>query len=84
MNEPEPSPGRELGVGYKYVAMGMQFAGGIVLFMAAGWGLDRWLHLTPVFTIAGTLLGGVLSFLSVYRRLQADIQANKRDRGNRV
>jgi ATP synthase protein I len=62
--------------------MGMQFAGGIVLFMAAGWGLDRWLHWTPVLTVAGTLLGAVLGFLSVYRRLQADIDASKRERGN--
>jgi len=83
LSEPESGPGRELGVGYKYVAMAMQFAGGIVLFLAAGWALDRWLHSTPVFTVAGTLLGAVLGFVSVYRRLQADIEAAKRERHQR-
>ncbi len=79
MNEPERAPGRELGEGYKYVAMGMQFAGGIILFMAAGFGLDRWLHLMPVFTVTGTLAGSVLSFLVVYRKLQAETNARKRN-----
>jgi F0F1-type ATP synthase assembly protein I len=81
LNDPERAPGRELGEGYKYVALGMQFAGGILMFMAAGWGLDRWLHLTPVFTIAGTLVGAVLSFLVVYRKLQAETEARKRKAG---
>jgi len=68
----EPAPGRELGVGYKYVGLGCTFAGGIVLFMAGGWALDHWLRLTPLFTIIGTLLGAVLSFLHVYWRLLAE------------
>lgn len=70
--QPEPAPGRELGLGYKYVSLGCTFAGGIVAFMAGGWALDRWLGLTPLFTIIGTLLGAVLSFLHVYWRLQAE------------
>ena len=77
---PDPSPNRELGEGYKYVAMGMQFAGGIIMFMAAGWALDRWLKLTPILTIAGTLVGAVLSFLSVYLRLTAEQDARKRQK----
>jgi F0F1-type ATP synthase assembly protein I len=63
---------RELGEGYKYVSLGLTFAGGIILFMGLGLLLDRWLHLLPLFTIAGTVIGAVLSFLSVYRKLQAD------------
>jgi F0F1-type ATP synthase assembly protein I len=59
-------------VGYKYVSLGFTFAGGIVLFMVGGWALDRWLRLTPLFTIIGTLLGAVLSFLHVYWRLIAE------------
>lgn len=69
--------GRAIGEGYKYVSLGMTFAGGIILFMAAGLLLDRWLHVLPLFTVAGTLIGAVLSFLSVYRKLQADERRNK-------
>jgi F0F1-type ATP synthase assembly protein I len=65
------------GLGHKYLALGFRFAGGVILFMLAGLALDRWLGLTPVGTIAGTLLGAVLSFLSVYREL-ADDEAKAR------
>ena len=71
--------GRALGEGYKYVSLGMTFAGGIILFMAVGFLLDRWLNLLPLFTVAGTLGGAVLSFISVYRKLQADERRNKMD-----
>jgi F0F1-type ATP synthase assembly protein I len=71
MKEPLESP-RELGEGYKYVSLGLTFAGGIILFMGMGFLLDRWLGWMPVLTVAGTLLGAVLSFLNVYWKLQAD------------
>jgi len=77
---PPPAPGRELGVGYKYVGLGCTFAGGIVSFMAGGWALDHWLRLTPLFTIIGTLLGAVLSFLHVYWRLMAENREGDRSR----
>ena len=57
---------------YRYASLGMTFAGGIVLFMAAGYGLDRWIGTLPFGTVVGTLAGAVLSFLSVYRRIMAD------------
>jgi F0F1-type ATP synthase assembly protein I len=72
--------GRALGEGYKYVSLGMTFAGGIILFMALGFLLDRWLNVLPLFTVAGTLGGAVLSFISVYRKLQADERRNKMDK----
>lgn len=75
---PEPGSNRELGEGYKYVAMGLQFAGGIIMFMAGGFAVDRWLKLTPIFTVTGTLVGAVLSFLSVYTRLTAEQDARRR------
>lgn len=75
----EPSPGREIGEGYKYVSIGMTFAGGIILFMAAGFWIDRWLGLMPLFTIVGTLAGSTLSFLNVYRKLKLD-EAKRRAR----
>jgi F0F1-type ATP synthase assembly protein I len=65
-------------VGYKYVSLGCTFAGGIVLFMVGGWALDRWLRLTPLFTIMGTLVGAVLSFLHVYWRLIAEGRSKDR------
>lgn len=73
--EPE-SPEQAIGKGYKYVAAALRFAGGIVVFLLAGLGLDRWLHTTPLFLLTGTVLGAVLGFLSVYRELMAD-QANR-------
>ena len=78
--QPEPAPGRELGEGYKYVSLGCTFAGGIVVFMAGGWALDRWLELTPLFTIMGTFVGAVLSFLHVYWRLQAETRKDPKSR----
>ena len=78
--EPESGPGREIGEGYKYVSLGMTFAGGTILFMAAGFWLDRWLGLMPLFTIVGTLGGAALSFLAVFRRLQADEVEHEKDR----
>ena len=71
MKEPSGSS-RELGEGYKYVSLGLTFAGGIILFMGVGFLLDRWLGWMPVLTVAGTLIGAVMSFLNIYWKLQAD------------
>ena len=65
-------PDKGMALGQKYFAVGLRFAGGIIMFMLGGLGLDRWLHTVPLFTIAGTLIGAVLSFMSVYRELVAD------------
>jgi F0F1-type ATP synthase assembly protein I len=73
--------GREMGEGYKYVSLGLTFAGGIIFFMAVGLGLDRLLNLMPVFTITGTLVGAVLSFLTVYRKLQAEERQRREQKG---
>lgn len=77
---PERTPARELGEGYTYVALGCTFAAGVVLFVLVGLLLDRWLGLTPLFTIVGTLVGAVLSFLHVYWKLQAEAEARRRRR----
>ncbi len=70
--EPETGPKSGYGQGEKYLGLGIRFAGGVVMFMLAGYGLDRWLGWTPIGTVTGTLLGACLSFLSVYRELMAD------------
>ncbi len=61
-----------MGEGYKYVSLGLTFAGGIIFFMGIGFALDRWLGWMPLLTVTGTLLGAVLSFLNIYWKLQAD------------
>lgn len=76
--EPKSGPGKQYGEGYKYVSYGLTFAGGIIVFMLVGLWLDRRLGVVPLFTVAGTLIGGVLSFLSVYRRLEAERTGQRR------
>ena len=71
----------EVGAGYRYVSVGLMFAGGILLFMGLGYALDRWVGTMPFGTVTGTLVGAVLSFLSVYRRLMADAAKEKQDAG---
>lgn len=71
MKEPTDTS-RGTGEGYRYVSLGFTFAAGIIFFMGMGWLLDRWLGFTPFLTVAGTLVGALLSFLNVYWRLLAD------------
>jgi ATP synthase protein I len=73
--------GRELGEGYKYVSLGLMFAGGIVAFLLLGFGLDRWLGTTPLFILIGTFLGTVLSFLTVYRKLEEEARQRREQKG---
>lgn len=65
-------PDTGMALGQKYFAAGLRFAGGIVLFVLLGVALDRWLGITPLGVMLGTVVGAVLSFLSVYRELLAD------------
>jgi F0F1-type ATP synthase assembly protein I len=68
------APGQDEGLrtAYRYAGLGMQFAGGTLMFAGVGFLLDRWLHILPALTVLGMLVGGVLSFLSVYRKVMAD------------
>lgn len=77
------APDQGVGEGYRYASLGLAFAGGILLFMGAGYALDRWLGTLPWLTLAGTLVGSVLSFLSVYRRLMADEARDRRERAGK-
>jgi len=76
---PEKRPPQELGTGYKYVSLGMSFGLGIVLFMGLGFLLDRWLKVSPAFTVVGTLFGAVVSFIWVYHKLRADEQQYEKE-----
>lgn len=61
-----------MGKGYKYLAAGLRFAGGTVVFLLVGLWLDRRLKISPLLTVAGALLGAFLGGLSMYRELAAD------------
>ncbi len=78
--KPETHTSQEVGAGYKYVSLGITFAGGIILFMGVGYWLDRRFGLTPLGTVSGTLIGAFLSFMVVYRRLQLDAQRERERR----
>lgn len=70
MGQREPHHG--LREGTQYLSAALRFAGGTILFLFVGLGLDRWLHTTPFLTVGGALLGAALSFLSVYREFAGD------------
>ena len=66
------TPEQSIGKGYKYLAAGLRFAGGTVLFLLIGLWLDRKLGTSPLLTLIGALLGAFLGGLSMYRELIAD------------
>ena len=68
---------RGFGQGYEYVAVGFTFAFAILLFGAAGWLVDGWLHTRPLFAIAGAFLGGFGGFMNIYYRVKRDTEAQK-------
>jgi len=81
--KPDPGSNREVGDGYRYVALGITFGLGIVLFMGAGYGLDRWLGWTPWLTLLGTVVGSVLSFVNVYAKREAERRQDARSKKDR-
>lgn len=70
----------ELRGAYKYASLGMQFAFGTLFFAGLGFLLDRWLGILPAFTVAGLLVGGGLSFFSIYRRVMKDTEEARSER----
>jgi F0F1-type ATP synthase assembly protein I len=78
--KPDPGSQREVGDGYRYVALGITFGLGIVLFMGVGYWLDGRLGWTPWLTIAGTLVGSVLSFVNVYAKLEAERRRDQQEK----
>jgi F0F1-type ATP synthase assembly protein I len=73
---------RGFGQGYEYMATGFAFAFAILLFGAAGWALDGWLHTRPLFAIIGGFLGGFGGFMNIYYRVKRDTEAGKREEGS--
>ena len=68
---------KSYGEGYAYVGMGFTFAIAILLFGAAGWFVDGWLHTRPLFAIAGAFAGGFGGFMSIYLRVKRDIEKKR-------
>ncbi len=56
-----PSP---WGIGAR---VGVELLSALVVGLGIGWGLDRWLHTTPLFLVAGVLLGGAAGVANVWR-----------------
>jgi F0F1-type ATP synthase assembly protein I len=57
---PDPDDNAEsrgFGAGYSIVAAGFQLALAILLFLGAGFLVDRWLHSKPIFTVIGVVVG---------------------------
>ena len=65
-----PSDG--YGQGYAYFGMALSFAAAILVFGAAGWLVDGWLHTRPLLAIGGAFLGGFAGFMSIYYRVKSD------------
>jgi ATP synthase protein I len=72
LDRPERSPdaasggtaASPLGVGMR---VGVELVSALVVAVAIGYGLDRWLHTLPVFLVLFVLLGGVAGVMNVWR-----------------
>jgi ATP synthase protein I len=53
-----------LGVGMR---AGVEVVSALVVAVAIGWGLDRWLHTLPLFLIIFVVLGGAAGVVNVWR-----------------
>ncbi|HET7039398.1 MAG TPA: AtpZ/AtpI family protein [Gemmatimonadales bacterium] len=62
-------PRNPLAQAYRYSGLGCMFAAAVLVMMAGGWLLDRWLGWFPVLTVIGALVGATLGTLSIYRQL---------------
>ncbi len=62
----EPPIWVELG---RYAGFGLTLAVATGLFLLAGWWIDRWVGTTPLFTIAGALLGAGAGFYHMYQHV---------------
>lgn len=67
----EPSPLAGAG---KYMGLGLQFAGAILLFTFGGIWLDKKLGTSPLFVLIGVFAGASAAFYSIYRKLMADLR----------
>lgn len=57
-------PTSAFGIGAR---VAVELVSALVVAVAIGWGLDRWLHTAPVFMALFVLLGGAAGVLNVWR-----------------
>jgi ATP synthase protein I len=68
----DPSP---WGMG---VRVGVEMLSALMVAVAIGWGLDRWLHTRPLFLAAFVLLGGAAGVLNVWRMVGPGRQGTRK------
>ena len=60
----QPAGPSAWGVGTR---VGVELLSALVVALAMGWGLDRWLHTSPLFLVVFVLLGGAAGVANVWR-----------------
>lgn len=55
-----------MGVGMR---VGVELVAALVVGVAIGWGLDRWLGTMPLFLVIFVLLGGAAGIMNVWRMM---------------
>ena len=79
---PPPKPDGEQSP-WAVAGLGMQFFVGLYVFVYVGnWMDTRW-HTSPLFILAGVLLGGGGTFYLGYKRLMRDTHSESAQRGKR-
>ena len=64
----QPSP---MGIGVK---VGVELLSALIVGLAIGWFLDRWLHTSPLLLIVFVLLGGAAGIANVWRLMSPKVQ----------
>ena len=68
LDAPAPAPAAAeasaLGLGLR---VGVELLSALVVAIAIGWGLDRWLHTMPLFLIIFVVLGGAAGVANLWR-----------------
>jgi F0F1-type ATP synthase assembly protein I len=73
----------DLGAAGKYMGLGLQFGGAILLFLWIGQWVDRKLGTNGVFVVVGVLVGAGAAFFSIYRSLMADQRRDEAEMARR-
>ena len=85
MAEPEqkePVRSQLLAAAGQFTGYGLTFALSTLLFLLAGWWLDRKVGTMPLFLILGAFVGGGAGFYSLYRHVVLDERPEDQDGEN--
>ena len=70
MTQRRPKPAGPPRSPYALFGLGFEIAAPVVLLMYAGYRLDLWLGSEPWLTLLGALLGVVIGFANLFRRVR--------------